>query len=68
MRARDGARKTVGTQPTGDVCTVTEGSGKVASAIVANVAVDCEESTGRGRIRGKRLTNTPVREIVSVLE
>ncbi len=37
---------TVGTQPTGETCTVTNGSGTVGSANVTNVAVACSASTG----------------------
>src|ERR1700689_233394 len=33
---------TVGTQPSGETCTVTSGTGKVASANVTNVAVACK--------------------------
>ena len=36
---------TVGTQPTGETCTVTNGSGTVGSANVTNVAVACKAST-----------------------
>ncbi|MGN6519172.1 MAG: proprotein convertase P-domain-containing protein [Dokdonella sp.] len=32
---------TVGTQPSGQTCTVTDGSGNIAGANVTNVAVDC---------------------------
>jgi hypothetical protein len=39
---------TVGTQPTGETCTVTNGSGTVGSANVTNVAVACSSSTGGG--------------------
>jgi hypothetical protein len=39
---------TVGTQPTGENCTVTNGSGTVGSANVTNVAVACSASTGGG--------------------
>jgi hypothetical protein len=38
----------VGTQPTGETCTVTNGSGTVGSANVTNVAVACSSSTGGG--------------------
>lgn len=34
---------TVSTQPTGQTCTVTDGSGTIAAADVANVAVTCED-------------------------
>ncbi len=33
---------TVGTQPTGETCTVTNGSGTVGTANVTNVAVACK--------------------------
>jgi hypothetical protein len=36
---------TVGTQPKGDTCTVTDGSGKVASANFSTVAVSCSSTT-----------------------
>ena len=39
---------TVGTQPTGETCTVSNGSGTVGSANVTNVAVACSSSTGGG--------------------
>src|SRR6202041_2920610 len=39
---------TVGTQPTGETCTVTLGSGTVGSANVTNVAVACSSGTGGG--------------------
>lgn len=39
---------TVGTQPTGETCTITNGSGTVGSANVTNVAVICSSSTGGG--------------------
>src|ERR1700734_390491 len=39
---------TVGTQPTGETCTVTNGSGTVGSANVTNVAVACSSGTGGG--------------------
>jgi hypothetical protein len=39
---------TVGTQPTGENCTVTNGSGTVGSANVTNVGVACSASTGGG--------------------
>ena len=35
---------TVGTQPTGEACTVTNGSGTVASANISNVSVTCSSS------------------------
>ena len=44
---------TVGTQPVGQVCTVANGSGTVASAHVANVAVSCVN-----RIAGPTSTGT----------
>jgi hypothetical protein len=37
---------TVSTQPTGETCTVTSGTGTVASSNVTNVAVSCSSSTG----------------------
>jgi predicted SpoU family rRNA methylase len=37
---------TVGTQPTGETCTVTNASGTVASSNVTNVSVSCSSSTG----------------------
>lgn len=37
---------TVLTQPAGQICTVTSGSGTVGSANVTNVAVDCADDTG----------------------
>jgi hypothetical protein len=39
---------TVGAQPTGETCTVTNGSGTVGSANVTNVAVACSSGTGGG--------------------
>jgi hypothetical protein len=39
---------TVGTEPTGETCTVTNGSGTVGSANVTNVAVACSTSSGGG--------------------
>ena len=39
---------TVGTEPTGETCTVTNGSGTVGSANVTNVAVACSTSGGGG--------------------
>ena len=39
---------TVSVQPTGETCTVTGGSGKVASANIANVTVSCSSSSGGG--------------------
>ena len=39
---------TVSVQPSGETCTVTGGSGKVASANVANVTVTCSSSSGGG--------------------
>jgi hypothetical protein len=36
---------TVGTEPTGETCTVTNGSGAVGSANITNVAVACKAST-----------------------
>jgi hypothetical protein len=39
---------TVGTPPTGETCTVTNGSGTVGSANVTNVAVACSTSGGGG--------------------
>jgi hypothetical protein len=39
---------TVGTEPTGETCTVTNGSGTVGSAKVTNVAVACSTSSGGG--------------------
>jgi hypothetical protein len=39
---------TVGTQPTGETCTVTNGSGTVGSSNVTNVAVACSSGTGGG--------------------
>jgi hypothetical protein len=39
---------TVGTEPTGETCTVTNGSGTVGSANVTNVAVACTTSGGGG--------------------
>ena len=47
FHVRDGARRgaayavTVGTQPTGQTCTVTNGAGTMASANVTNVTVSC---------------------------
>jgi hypothetical protein len=39
---------TVGTEPTGETCTVTNGSGTVGSANVTNVTVACSTSSGGG--------------------
>ncbi|MGP0020214.1 MAG: beta strand repeat-containing protein [Candidatus Sulfotelmatobacter sp.] len=39
---------TVGTEPTGETCTVTNGSGTVGSANVTNVAVTCSTGSGGG--------------------
>ena len=39
---------TVGTQPTGETCTVTNGSGTVGSVNVTNVAVACSSGSGGG--------------------
>jgi len=39
---------TVGTEPTGETCTVTNGSGTVGSANVTNVAVACSAGSGGG--------------------
>lgn len=39
---------TVGTQPTGETCTVSNGSGTVGSSNVTNVGVSCSTSTGGG--------------------
>jgi len=39
---------TVSTQPTGETCTISNGSGKVGSANVTNVAVACASSGGGG--------------------
>ena len=39
---------TVGTEPTGETCTVSNGSGTVGSANVTNVAVACSSGTGGG--------------------
>jgi len=39
---------TVGTQPTGETCTVTNGSGTVGSSNVTNVAVACSSGSGGG--------------------
>jgi hypothetical protein len=39
---------TVGTEPTGETCTVTNGSGTVGSADVTNVAVACSSNGGGG--------------------
>jgi hypothetical protein len=39
---------TVGTEPTGETCTVTNGSGTVGSANVTNVAVACSTGSGGG--------------------
>ena len=39
---------TVSTQPTGETCTVTNGSGTVGSANVTNVAVACSAGSGGG--------------------
>ena len=39
---------TVATNPSGQTCTVTNGSGTIASADVTNVAVSCAASTGGG--------------------
>ncbi len=36
---------TVSTQPSGQTCTVTNGSGTIAAADVANVAVECQDQT-----------------------
>jgi len=37
---------TVGTQPSGETCTVSNGTGTVASSNITNVAVSCSSSTG----------------------
>jgi hypothetical protein len=39
---------TVGTQPTGETCSITNGSGTVAAANITNVAVSCTTSGGGG--------------------
>jgi hypothetical protein len=39
---------TVGTEPTGETCTVTNGSGTVGTANVTNVAVACSSGSGGG--------------------
>ena len=41
---------TVGTQPTGETCTVTNGSGTVGTSNVTNVAVACSPGTGGGGV------------------
>jgi hypothetical protein len=43
---------TVGTQPTGETCTVTNGSGQVAASNVANVSVACQASVATYAIGG----------------
>ncbi len=51
---------TVGTQPTGETCTVTNGSGTVGSANVTNVAVACSTSSGGGGAYWIPYSATPV--------
>jgi hypothetical protein len=51
---------TVGTQPTGETCTVTNGSGTVGSADVTNVAVACSTGTGGGGAYWIPYSATPV--------
>jgi len=51
---------TVGTQPTGETCTVTNGSGTVGSANVTNVAVACSPSSGGGGAYWIPYSATPV--------
>ena len=51
---------TVGTQPTGETCTVTNGSGTVGSANVTNVAVACSTGTGGGGAYWIPYSATPV--------
>ncbi len=43
---------TVGTQPTGETCTVTNGSGTVGTANVTNVAVACKDQDFHDRRHG----------------
>ena len=50
---------TVGTEPTGETCTVSNGSGTVGSANVTNVAVACSSGTGGGGAYWIPYTATP---------
>jgi hypothetical protein len=51
---------TVGTQPTGETCTVTNGSGTVGSANVTNIAVACSSGGGGGGAYWIPYSATPV--------
>jgi len=51
---------TVGTEPTGETCTVTNGSGTVGSANVTNVVVACSSGTGGGGAYWIPYSATPV--------
>ena len=51
---------TVGTEPTGETCTVTNGSGTVGSANVTNVAVACSTGSGGGGAYWIPYTASPV--------
>jgi hypothetical protein len=51
---------TVGTQPTGETCTVSNGSGTVATSNVTNVAVSCSSNTGGGSAFWIPYSATPI--------
>ena len=51
---------TVGTEPTGETCTVTNGSGTVGSANVTNVAVACSPISGGGGAYWIPYSATPI--------
>jgi hypothetical protein len=50
----------VGTEPTGETCTVTNGSGQVGTSNVTNVAVACSTSSGGGGAYWIPYSATPV--------
>ena len=43
---------TVGTQPTGQTCLVTNGSGTMGTANVTNVSISCDNGTISGTVTG----------------
>jgi predicted SpoU family rRNA methylase len=51
---------TVGTQPTGETCTVANGSGTVGSSNVTNVAVSCSAGSGGGGAYWIPYSATPI--------
>src|ERR1700734_2957234 len=59
---------TVGTPPAGDSCTVTNGTGTVASANITNVAIACKPTSGTTYSIGGSVSGLTASQSVTLLD